>query len=106
MPWIETTNGDNFAPLRSVDWQIHVYGKALQELIDFSRLQSLELHEFTWGARMRDAGFKQDALYLIRLDGDAALATDKQWLRVLKMYLESFGIGAFGAKQDNNSKGG
>jgi len=98
LPWIETANGDNFAPLRSVDWQIHIYGKATPELIDFARSQSIELHEFPWEARMKDAGFKQDALYLIRPDGHVALATDKQWLRVLNMYLESFGIVAFGAK--------
>ena len=45
---------------------------------------------------MTDAGFKQDALYLIRLDGDLVLATDKQWPLMLKMYLEVYGIVAFG----------
>ncbi|ANU21433.1 monooxygenase [Planococcus plakortidis] len=98
LPWIETANSDNFAPLRSIDWQIHVYGKATPELIGFARSQSMELHEFPWEANMKDAGFKQDALYLIRPDGHVALATDGQWLRVLNMYLESFGIEAFGAK--------
>ncbi|MFK8794891.1 FAD-dependent monooxygenase [Planococcus plakortidis] len=98
LPWVETVNGDNFAPLRSVDWQIHVYGKATPELIGFARSHSMELHEFPWEAKMKDAGFKQDALYLIRPDGHVALATDGQWLRVLNMYLESFGIVAFGAK--------
>ncbi|MBT2582965.1 FAD-dependent monooxygenase [Planococcus sp. ISL-109] len=98
LPWIETDIGDNFAPLRSVDWQIHIYGKAQPELIDFAHSQSLELHEFAWEAKMHDAGFKQDALYLIRPDGHVALATERQWLRVLKMYLETFGIVAFGAE--------
>ncbi|ANU11961.1 hypothetical protein BBH88_17730 [Planococcus antarcticus DSM 14505] len=98
LPWIETDIGDNFAPLHSVDWQIHIYGKAQPELIDFARSQSLQLHEFAWEARMQDAGFKQDALYLIRPDGHVALATEKQWLRVLKMYLEAYGIVAFGAE--------
>ncbi|MDN5710596.1 MAG: hypothetical protein L0G95_14225 [Planococcus sp. (in: firmicutes)] len=79
LPWIETVNGDNFAPLRSVDWQIHAYAKAQPKLIDFTRSQSPELHEFPWEAK---AGFKQDALYLIRSAGHVAVATDKQWLRV------------------------
>lgn len=96
LPWIETANGDNFEPLRSVDWQIHIYGKAKPELIDFARSQSLELHEFAWKAQMKDAGFKQDALYLIRPDGHVGLASEKQWLRVLKAYLEAYGIVAFG----------
>ncbi|OED31782.1 hypothetical protein BHE17_04735 [Planococcus maritimus] len=38
---------------------------------------------------MKDAGFKQDALYLIRPDSHLALATDMQWLPVLNMYLEA-----------------
>lgn len=98
LPWIETASGDNFEPLRSVDWQIHIYGKAKPELIDFARSQSLELQEFPWEAQMKDAGFKQDALYLIRPDGHVGLATEKQWLRVLKAYLETYGIEAFGAE--------
>ncbi|TAA72993.1 FAD-dependent oxidoreductase [Planococcus salinarum] len=98
LPWIETASGDNFEPLRSVDWQIHIYGKAKPELIDFARSQSLELHEFAWEAKMKDAGFKQDALYLIRPDGHVGLASEKQWLRVLKAYLEAYGIVAFGVE--------
>ncbi|MBD8016140.1 FAD-dependent monooxygenase [Planococcus wigleyi] len=98
LPWIETDIGDNFTPLRSVDWQIHIYGKAQPELIDFACSQSLQLHEFPWEAKMKDAGFKQDALYLIRPDGHVGLATEKQWLRVLKLYLETYGIVAFGAE--------
>ena len=40
---------------------------------------------------MKDLGFKLDALYLPLPDGYAALATDKQWVLVVKMYLEAFG---------------
>lgn len=98
LPWIESASGDNFEPLRSVDWQIHIYGKAKPELIDFARSQSLQLHEFAWEAKMKDSGFKQDALYLIRPDGHVGLVSEKQWLRVLKAYLEAYGIVAFGAE--------
>ncbi|MCM3611705.1 FAD-dependent monooxygenase [Planococcus sp. MERTA32b] len=98
LPWVETVTGDNFEPLRSVDWQIHIYGKAKPELIDFARSQSLDLHEFPWEAQMKDAGFKQDALYLIRPDGHVGLATEKQWLRVLKAYLDTYRIEAFGVE--------
>ena len=47
---------------------------------------------------MKDAGFKQDALYLIRPDGTLALAADKRWLCVLNMYLDAFGIVDFGTE--------
>lgn len=98
LPWIETAGGDNFKPLRTVDWQIHIYGKAKPELIDFARSHSLQLHEFAWETQMKDAGFKQDSLYLIRPDGHVGLASEKQWLRVLKAYLEAYGIEAFAVK--------
>ena len=74
MPYIQTASVDNFEPLRSVDWQIHIYSKAKSALIDFARSHSTELHEFPWEAQMKDAGFNQDALYLIRLDGHVGLA--------------------------------
>ena len=57
-----------------------------------------KFNEFAWEARMQDAGFKQDALYLIRPDGHVALASDKQSVDELNTYLESFGIVAFGVE--------
>ncbi|WP_157824117.1 MULTISPECIES: hypothetical protein [unclassified Planococcus (in: firmicutes)] len=50
--WIETVNGDNFVPLRSDDWQIHIYGKANPKLIDFAHSQSLELYDFPLEAKL------------------------------------------------------
>jgi len=46
---------------------------------------------------MKDAGFKQNALYLIRPDEHVVLTTDKQWLRVSNVHLEEFGVLSFGA---------
>ncbi|MGB6407492.1 MAG: FAD-dependent monooxygenase [Planococcus donghaensis] len=92
LPWIQTAGRDNFTPLRSVDWQIHVYGKASKELIDFARSHSFELHEFAWESTMQKAGFHQNALYFIRPDGHVALANKTQDLSVLKDYINTFEI--------------
>ncbi|ANU09634.1 monooxygenase [Planococcus antarcticus DSM 14505] len=98
LPWIELAGSDNFFPLRSVDWQIHIYGQASKELMDFAHAQSLEVHEFAWEPKMQKAGFQQNALYLVRPDGHVALANKAQEVSVLKDYLDEFGIVAFHAK--------
>lgn len=97
LPWIELADSSNFQALQSVDWQIHIYGKASQELKDFADMQSLEVHEFAWQATMKKAGFQQNALYLVRPDGHVALASTAQDIDALKNYLASFEIIAFHA---------
>lgn len=97
LPWIQFADSDNFSPLQSVDWQIHVYGKASIELLDFANMHSLAVHEFAWGSQMDEAGFRQDALYLVRPDGHVAVANKKQDIGVLKNYLDEFQIVSFHA---------
>jgi hypothetical protein len=85
LPWIELSpDADNFEPLTSLDWQVHVYGEVRPDLQDACALLGLALHRFQWKAKMAAAGFKRDALYLIRPDGYVALAdagADPQQLR-------------------------
>jgi len=59
LPWIP----DNFAPLRSLAWQAHVYGEAP------SRVPDLPLHVFPWSDEARKAGVKRGAVYVVRPDG-------------------------------------
>lgn len=76
LPWVE--GADNFAPLASVDWQVHVYGVARPELcqaVPGAGLPAgLPLHAFPWSRAAEEAGLAQDALYLVRPDGYVALA--------------------------------
>ncbi|HZX71987.1 MAG TPA: FAD-dependent monooxygenase [Rhodanobacter sp.] len=85
LPWVRTTAGhDNFDPLESLAWQVHVYGEARAELTAACVEYRLPLHVFAWSADMPRAGFKCNALYLIRPDGYIALAVadgDPQRLR-------------------------
>lgn len=74
LPWITTTDGDNFEPLRSLDWQVHVYGDAHPELKAAADNVGLRLNRFPWSDAAVAAGVSRDAAYLVRPDGYVALA--------------------------------
>jgi 2-polyprenyl-6-methoxyphenol hydroxylase-like FAD-dependent oxidoreductase len=93
LPWLSLCDeDDNFAPLQSLDWQIHVYGEARQELRDAARTANMPLHEFAWNVRAEHAGFEPNALYLVRPDGYVAIADPEQDSAKLTAYLARFRI--------------
>jgi 2-polyprenyl-6-methoxyphenol hydroxylase-like FAD-dependent oxidoreductase len=66
---------DNFEPLRSVSWQMHVYGEADDEATRYCSERKFPLHVFAWRPAMDTAGFARNALYLVRPDGHIASAS-------------------------------
>jgi len=73
LPWVETRPGqDNFTPLASLAWQVHVYGKPRHGLAEVCADLQLPLHVFEWRKEMRRGGLRA-ALYLVRPDGYVAL---------------------------------
>jgi 2-polyprenyl-6-methoxyphenol hydroxylase-like FAD-dependent oxidoreductase len=74
LPWVAVDGVDNFAPLTSVDWQVHVYGEASVALAAWCRQHSLPLHVFGWRPEYAGAGLARNALYLLRPDTYVALA--------------------------------
>ena len=93
LPWVQSEDGsDNFAPLKSVDWQVHIYGEPTSDLRSATEAANVPLHPFAWTGAMDKAGLKQDALYLIRPDGYVALADNKQDVAKLQAYLTQFQI--------------
>ncbi len=66
LPWIEGI--DNFAPLRSLDWQIHVYGDR-DETLRKETLPGLAIHTFPWTEETARKGLQRNQAYLIRPDG-------------------------------------
>jgi hypothetical protein len=78
LPWVPAASDgaaqDNFAPLTSLDWQVHVYGKAGPEIEAECARRKLPLHVFPWRREMRWSGLRRNALYLVRPDGYVALA--------------------------------
>lgn len=77
LPWVEGSaagESDNFAPLTSLTWQVHVYGEAADGVADACAELGLPLHRFAWTPETERAGFVQGAVYLVRPDGYVALA--------------------------------
>ena len=93
LPWVKmTTNGtrhDNFEPLTSLDWQVHVYGQATSELQTLCEQRNLPLHVFAWIPEMGRGGLQQNAIYLVRPDGYVALADPANSPAALSSYLNT-----------------
>jgi 2-polyprenyl-6-methoxyphenol hydroxylase-like FAD-dependent oxidoreductase len=94
LPWVpmDGASVDNFAPLKSIDWQVHVYGGAHEEVRAICERQKLALHEFPWRGDMIGAGLERDAVYLVRPDGYVALARAGDAANALASYLDARGI--------------
>ena len=90
LPWVELGPGrDNFAPLASLTWQVHVYGDPRVGLAEACAELSLPLHPFAWQHAMQRAGLRQGALYLVRPDGYVALADSRADPERLRAYFRS-----------------
>jgi 2-polyprenyl-6-methoxyphenol hydroxylase-like FAD-dependent oxidoreductase len=90
LPWVADV--DNFVPLRSLDWQVHIYGDAKRPMQDAAGELGLEVHAFPWTDAAHHAGFKRDAAYLVRPDGHVGLADPKQDPAALRDYARSIGL--------------
>jgi 2-polyprenyl-6-methoxyphenol hydroxylase-like FAD-dependent oxidoreductase len=92
LPWVEPdlpgTGADNFTPLSSLDWQVHVYGEASADIRAACSQRGLPLHVFAWRPSMRRIGLRRDAVYLVRPDGYIALADSAGSAKALTAYLD------------------
>ena len=93
LPWVSTAqlgmHEDNFRPLCSMDWQVHVYGEPSPALQAACNTRGLALHAFPWCEQMSQAGLQRDASYLVRPDGYVALADARADAASLDAYLKS-----------------
>ena len=78
LPWLFDGMQDNFIALRSMDWQLHIYGEPAPELLHEARILKLPVHCYTFNAAARLAGLGRDCAYLVRPDGHIALAMQLQ----------------------------
>jgi 2-polyprenyl-6-methoxyphenol hydroxylase-like FAD-dependent oxidoreductase len=77
LPWAGKSGIDNFTPLRSLDWQLHIYGDIDPSVADQCDRLALPVHTFAWSDVFHDVGLKRDAAYLVRPDGYVAIAAPR-----------------------------
>ncbi len=87
LPWVEAQ--DNFAPLTSLQWQLHVYGTCAPALAAAAAAHGLPLHHF---APATDTGLAAGAAYLVRPDGHIGLALPTQDAAALADYIAGHGL--------------
>jgi len=93
LPWIELGSGeDNFAPLTSLKWQVHVYGEVQSGVSEACAELQLPLHVFAWQPGMQRAGLQNAAVYLVRPDGYVALADPRADTQRLRQYFSERGL--------------
>jgi hypothetical protein len=92
LPWAPTPLIDNFDSLRTIEWQLHVYGTASAELTNWSKSNHVALHAFAWHADYAKAGLARDGMYLVRPDMYVALAAEKQDPAFLAQYFSEHEI--------------
>jgi hypothetical protein len=93
LPWVKMDWNeqyrDNFAPLNSLDWQMHVYGEATPQMRALCDERRLPLHVFPWRREMWRARLRRNAAYLVRPDGYVALADITGSAGKLAAYLDA-----------------
>ncbi|TIP88618.1 MAG: hypothetical protein E5X58_27800 [Mesorhizobium sp.] len=92
LPYVLTAGGNNFEPLRSLDWQVHVYGEANAEFRAMLAPTGIPIHSFAWSDMAKAAGLHRDGAYLVRPDGHVALASPVQEAAAFQRYLAALSL--------------
>jgi 2-polyprenyl-6-methoxyphenol hydroxylase-like FAD-dependent oxidoreductase len=93
LPWAETDSesgwSDNYAPLTSLDWQLHVYGEITREIRAVCERRNLAVHVFPWQRQLGSKGLRRGALYLVRPDGYVGFVDAGRRAAALTSYLDA-----------------
>jgi 2-polyprenyl-6-methoxyphenol hydroxylase-like FAD-dependent oxidoreductase len=90
LPWVDFGDGrNNFKPLQSMDWQVHIYGEANEALKAACEKHALPLHVFSYNDAVKKSGLRKDALYLIRPDGYIALIDETGGSAAFEEYMSA-----------------
>lgn len=73
LPWVELNGNNNYGSLTSIEWQLHVYGSASEDLATWCKANGLKLTVFAWAAEYGTAGIAKNAVYLLRPDTYVAM---------------------------------
>lgn len=69
LPWVCFETTDNFHALKSLTWQVHIYGEINVLLKKNLQEQSIPIIQFPWTSSAHNQGLIHNAAYLIRPDG-------------------------------------
>jgi 2-polyprenyl-6-methoxyphenol hydroxylase-like FAD-dependent oxidoreductase len=86
LPWVKMGERDNYQALRRIGWQAHVYGAADDALRRGMQERGVPLEVYPWSEEMRDAGLRENALYLIRPDTYVAVAAPTQSVDAVEQF--------------------
>ncbi|KAL2853884.1 FAD binding domain-containing protein [Aspergillus pseudoustus] len=92
LPWVPVGNVDNFESLKSITWQVHVYGEPKEDLRAWCKSENIPLHTFSWDEKYQAAGLQSDAAYLLRPDTYIAVAEPSGNPQELQKYFENIGF--------------
>lgn len=90
LPWSPTL--DTHAPLNELDWSLFIFGDADPELIEAAARHGFIVNEWPWTLSAAEAGFAQNAAYLVRPDGHVGLALPDQDAGAFEAYVSAFGL--------------
>ena len=96
LPWIKiqlnAADKDNFAPLTSLDWQVHIYGDAAPDVKKVCDARKIKLFVFPWYPEMSKAGLQRHAIYLIRPDGYIGMIDPSGFAKSIAAYFNKRNI--------------
>lgn len=90
LPWIVNSNGNNFENLKSLDWQVHIYGTAASEFI--KSVKAAPVFEYEWNEMAEKNGILKNAVYVIRPDGHVGFASRYQDGEKVETYFNNLKI--------------
>lgn len=106
LPWVAPArvgDADNFTPLASLDWQLHVYGARSSDLASTCGAYRIALHAFPFDAAAKDASLEDGAVYLVRPDGYlGGVFTGANAREALSHYLDAHGVHGMFASNDRS----
>jgi len=92
LPWAPAGGVDNYDSLAAITWQVHVYGTAKDDLVQWCATRGIPMHVFEWATQHGEAGLARDAVYLLRPDTYVALAEPSGNSEALDRYLSTRGV--------------
>jgi 2-polyprenyl-6-methoxyphenol hydroxylase-like FAD-dependent oxidoreductase len=78
LPWVGSV--DNFATLKNLSWQVHVYGD--------KEIEGIKAILFPWNSEMHEKGLVKDAAYVVRPDGYIGFISEPADAGAIQDYLK------------------